>query len=238
MMFDFEKIQHDFNKSSAFYSKNSLLQKSIAIDLIKLASSYITKDSAILDLGCGFGQIAALLATKELTNVTMVDNASKMLDIAKKNFPKYNIIEDDINNLNKLDQSYDVIFANMSLHWCNDINSTIKNAQNHLKKNGKIFISIPSENSFQELHEINQKLKTKLNLGPLINANHLKNQQIITKEYSQNFNSLSELLKNFKKTGTGFKSKNIKPILKSDYNYLKSINDKYKTLSWEIIFIT
>ena len=124
-MLDSEKIQHDFNKSSAFYSENSLLQKSIAIDLINLATPYITKDSKILDLGCGSGQIAALLALKELTNITMVDNASKMLDIARKNFPKHNIIEDDISSLTKLNQSYDVIFANMSLHWCADINIAI-----------------------------------------------------------------------------------------------------------------
>jgi ubiquinone/menaquinone biosynthesis C-methylase UbiE len=238
MMLDSEKIQHDFNKSSAFYTENSLLQKSIAIDLINLAAPYTTKDSKILDLGCGSGQIAALLAKQEITNITMVDNASKMLDIARENFPKYNIIEDDINCLTKLNQLYDVIFANMSLHWCAEINTAIKNAKKHLKPNGKIFISIPSENSFQELHEINQKLKSKLKLGPLINPENLKNQQTQTKKYSQSFASLLELLKNFKKTGTGSKSSENKAILKSDYNYLKSVNEKYKTLSWEIIFIT
>ena len=238
MMLDSEKIQHDFNKSSAYYTENSLLQKSIAIDLINLAKPYITKDSKILDLGCGSGQIAALLELKEFTNITMVDNATKMLDIARRNFPKTNIIEDDISNLTKLNQSYDVIFANMSLHWCSDINAAIKNAKYYLKPNGKIFISIPSENSFKELHEINKKLKNKLKLGPLINPENLRSHKIHIKKYSQSFDSLLELLKNFKKTGTGSKSNEHKAILKSDYHYLKSINEKYKSLSWEIIFIT
>ncbi len=240
MMLDFDKIQHDFNKSSAFYTENSLLQKNIAVDLINLAAPYITKDSNILDLGCGSGKIAALLANNKLTNITMVDNASEMLNIARKKFPNYNFIEDDINNLNKLNQSYDIIFANMSLHWCADINTAIANAKKYLKPNGKIFISIPSDNSFQELNEINQKLKTKLKLGPLINKADLKlkNPKMLTQEYIQNFNSLFELLKNFKRTGTGSKFNNNKALLKSDYNYLKSVNDKYKTLSFEIIFIT
>jgi len=237
-MFDSGKIQNDFNKSSDFYSKNSLLQKNIAIDLIKFAEPYVKIDSEILDLGCGTGQIAALLAKQDLTNVTMVDNASKMLDIARRNLSGYNIIEDDINCLKKLNQSFDVIFANMSLHWCNDINAAIKNAKHYLKPNGKIFISIPSDNSFKELHEINKNLKTKLKLGPLITQENLQNQKILTKEYTQNFNSLLELLKNFKRTGTGSKANANKAILKSDYNYLKSVNDKYRTLSWEIIFIT
>ncbi|MBT4922227.1 MAG: methyltransferase domain-containing protein [Rickettsiales bacterium] len=230
-------IKRDFNNKAHYYHTHSSLQKEIAKDLYCLSKDYLTLDSKIIDLGSGDGAIISHIPNKFHKNVTLLDNAQAMLDIAKTEFPSCNIMPGDFNDLSLHKQKYDIIFANMSLHWSLDIKSSLKQIRQILKPNGKIFVSLPSTASFKEITKINQHLTTKLKTNPLIDSEDFLDIIIQTKSYIQDFDSLFDLLHHFKLSGIGYKANNSKPITKADYRYLKQMNDEIKQLSWEIIFI-
>ena len=230
-------IKRDFNQRAEYYHNNSKLQKNIAEDLYLLAKEYIKPNSKILDLGAGSGAIAHYIPNKLHHNITLLDNAKPMLDIAKKQFPNCKTLLADFNDLNEHKQKYDIIFANMSLHWSLNIHETLKQITNLLTINGIIFISLPSNASFKEIKEINLHLSTKLQINPLISPLDFAQNTILTKFYQQDFNSLLELLHHFTLSGTGYKAKHSKALTKADYRYLTTIDNKIKQLSWEIIFV-
>ncbi|MBL6785724.1 MAG: methyltransferase domain-containing protein [Rickettsiales bacterium] len=232
-----DKIKHDFNKKADYYNSNAKIQRKIANDLVAFAYSKIKNNSIILDVGSGTGQIAEALDPKHHKNITLLDNSKSMLEIAQTNFPACKFIYKDFDDLSDLPDRYDCIFANMSLHWSNDHKLIISNLRNLLNDKGNLFISLPTENSFKELKSINKNLHKKLDLAPLITTDDLDANKITLKSYKENFNSLFEILKHFKKNGTGSKNTGIKPLKKSDYQFLLNNNYKVKSLSWEIAFL-
>ena len=107
------------------------------------------KDATILELGCGTGKHALLLAEKGL-NIHGVDMSADMLDQAKlliadspdENRGKVTLAQGDVRNY-RTDQRFDVcisLFHVMSYQTKNaDLQATFKTAAEHLKPGG-IFI--------------------------------------------------------------------------------------------------
>jgi len=112
-------------------------------------SKYISNSRrSILDLGCGTGGHALILAEKGY-KVTGIDLSRKMLEIgerkAKKRRLNIKFIKGDIRNT-ELNQKFDAVismFAVMSYQVANqDLISTFKTAWKHLKKNGLFIFDI------------------------------------------------------------------------------------------------
>src|SRR6185437_15326187 len=70
---------------------------------------------SVLDIGCGTGQTAAFLAQRFKCHVTAIDNHSIMIKKARERFGNDDssvlVIEGDAQNLDLLDNSFDLIIA-------------------------------------------------------------------------------------------------------------------------------
>lgn len=103
-----------------------------------------------LDLGCGIGQFTKYWQDKGF-NVTAVDISKKALNKLKENIPNANVKVLDISEkLPFLDSSFDVVFANLSIHYFDS--ETTKKVMSEIKrvlKDGGYFIG--TVNSYNTL---------------------------------------------------------------------------------------
>ena len=99
----------------------------------------------ILDLGCGAGQDSVYFAKKGLI-VTAIDFSETWIQLVPKNINNLKIIAKDILNLDFKNNSFDVIYAHLSLHYFDDDSTTqiFNKLHNILNKNGLLFIKCKS----------------------------------------------------------------------------------------------
>ena len=127
---------------------------------------------AILDLGCGTGELSAYLA--ELVQlegyVVGVDPDVKRLDLAKathRDIKNLSFVEGNSDNFDGLGcEKYDIIFLNQVLHWIPSKQQAFQNMFSSLKEGGKIAIQYTDHlhpfmaTALEELFpEIKQRIK-------------------------------------------------------------------------------
>ena len=104
-----------------------------------LSKCIISKDSRILDLGCGIGAFVKYLNEQGFKNTTGVVNNKKLYDISKERFG-VNIIEDDmIKYMKNNKKSFDIIFNIESVGYV-DINLYFKSAYSCLDNYGVVVL--------------------------------------------------------------------------------------------------
>jgi len=116
------------------------------IDPVILQTLGDVKNKKIIEIGCGNGYFARLLAKKG-AKVTAIDLSGKLLTFAiKRERAKPLSIEylvRDAANLHGIkSNSFDIAVANMSLMDITDVEGAIKEASRVLRKNGKFIFSI------------------------------------------------------------------------------------------------
>ncbi|MFP4645960.1 MAG: class I SAM-dependent methyltransferase [Candidatus Woesearchaeota archaeon] len=103
----------------------------------------------LLDLGCGDGRDSLFFASEGLT-VTSVDYSEngikKLNELSKEKGLKINPIQTDMRKIDFPDNSFDVIYAHLSLHYFDDEETTMlfENLFRILKQDGLIFIKCKS----------------------------------------------------------------------------------------------
>ena len=109
---------------------------------------------AILDLGCGTGELSAYLA--ELVGpegkVVAVDPDKERILLAQQSFGEVknlSFVEGSASNFPGIgSQSYDIVFSNQVIHWIPDKEEVFKNVLKSLKKWRKISRSLRRASSF------------------------------------------------------------------------------------------
>ena len=98
---------------------------------------YTKKGNSVLDIGIGTGQSSEALQ-RAGCKVTGIDISAKMLEIAKKKFPKFKLYKADIeNNLPALkDKKFDIVVAIGVLEFVNDIEKVLRKVHKLLKPDG------------------------------------------------------------------------------------------------------
>ena len=101
------------------------------------------KDFNILDLGCGFGWHAKYFIQHGAKSVRAVDVSRKMLTKAREMNNDDNIlyIEDDIERTEIKENSYDLIFSSLVMHYVKDYPALVERIYKGLKKGGILIFS-------------------------------------------------------------------------------------------------
>ncbi len=150
------------------YWKNKWLSRpqepvnNFAVRAYKIIKSKRLK--TLLDLGCGDGRDSVYFFNKGL-KVTAVDFSLSGIKKLKSQNPKINCILADIRKMKLKANSFDVIYAHLSLHYFDDktTNKIFNNLYHTLKKKGLIFIKCKSvdDTLFGEGEKISENMYKK-----------------------------------------------------------------------------
>ncbi len=226
-MLNKQLIQEKFEKSISTYNSNATIQKQMALKLINLIERKNFKN--ILEIGSYTG-ILTELAIKKFTfeKYFAIDiiNSKKYIEKLSPNI----IFEKADIEVYTPKQKFDLIIANASLQWCNDLFKTIQKLQNYLNKDGILAISIFGEQNLKEIKDIfNVSLKY-----PKINEikNHLNDNTYIEEEIKiLNFKTGKNILEHLKYTGVNAVEQNPLSLIeiKNNLQKLKELYDNKLT---------
>ena len=131
----------------------------------KYLGKNITKNSKVLEVGCGEGRSLKdiLPITKNLTGI---DNDQKAVDDAKKrfkNYPSVKIIKAEAKELPFKAEEFDfVICMTTFANFGKDKFKVLEEMKRTLKKNGRIIISVFNENAWETRSKVYKKVGAKI----------------------------------------------------------------------------
>ena len=94
----------------------------------------------ILDLGCGTGYLAHLIA-KQGARVTGVDSSSDMIEKARSAYPDLEFVRASATDL-QFDRPFDAVFSNAVLHWVMDKEAAIDSIHRSLRSGGRFVMEM------------------------------------------------------------------------------------------------
>ncbi len=105
----------------------------------------------ILDLGSGPGQLIEELynKNKEL-NITGIDFSEGMIKASKEKNPQATHIKMDVEDLNKIEEKFNIIFCTHSLPYYKNPKKVLESLNNILLDNGDLYMGFASGNSFYD----------------------------------------------------------------------------------------
>jgi trans-aconitate 2-methyltransferase len=99
---------------------------------------------AIVDLGCGPGNSAAVLRERwPGTDVTGIDNAPDMLARARRDHPDFRWEEGDIGSW-RPGQTFDLVFSNAALQWVPDHAALLPRLLSYVAEGGALAFQMPA----------------------------------------------------------------------------------------------
>lgn len=164
-LLDKHAVANAFSKAAANYELHAGLQREVGEQLCRRLQGFLCSRSAptrVLDAGSGPGlfarRISALLpATLAQSEVVALDLSMGMLQqsVAAACVNHRNIahLQADFDALPLSPHSFDAIFANFALQWCEDFASTLQGLAALLRPGGELVLSTLAEGSLAELRE-------------------------------------------------------------------------------------
>ena len=118
-------------------------------ELIDHLSLEKCEECSVLDLGCGTGHLASVLAKKlgERGTVTGIDPDPARIAIAKRNNAQLKNISFLVGSSDDIASGavYDLVFSNHVMHWIGDKKSAFRNVYKSLKVGGEFAISCATD---------------------------------------------------------------------------------------------
>lgn len=157
MPLEYEAIRKSFNAVADQYEENAVLQKEVLSRLIERLADEKTLNPDLqplnlLDLGSGPGLAAPhLFELFPQLHITALDFSQNMLNQISPHSMIKSILA-DVHDVPLADESMDIVFANMLLHWSNE-KDVFKEAYRLLKPGGLIVMSALGETSLFELKQ-------------------------------------------------------------------------------------
>lgn len=115
-----------------------------------------TSAPAILDIGCGPGNISKYISDKiPNAGITGIDYSEKMIQLAKKNLPNGKFEMMDCRDINKIEGEFDAVISGFCLPYLNtkEVDDFFSNVNNLLKNDGVAYFSFvegsPGNSKFQ-----------------------------------------------------------------------------------------
>lgn len=156
---DKTQVRHAFNRATAHYDRAAILQREIGDRMLERLDLIRINPEKILDIGSGTGKFTTALAKRyKKSQVIAIDIAPAMLNYARRHTPLLNkwrnrqqFICGDAEFLPVADDSADMIFSNLVLQWCNDLDQVFSEFRRVLKPGGLLMFSTFGPDTLVEL---------------------------------------------------------------------------------------
>jgi 2-polyprenyl-3-methyl-5-hydroxy-6-metoxy-1,4-benzoquinol methylase len=126
---------------------NSLFSLTRYAEMYDLLSTYINKDSRILDVGCALGGFLKFLKDKGIKNVYGIDVIEEYVELADDK----NITIGSVYDLPFEDNSFDVIILEQVMEHLADLKTPIGEIRRVLTDDGVLFVGVPNASKYDNL---------------------------------------------------------------------------------------
>lgn len=109
---------------------------------------YINKDSKILDVAGGYGELAKYLVDKGFPNVTVLEMKDECIEYIKKN--GLNVMEGNLLNI-VVKEQYDLVVCSHDLEHFIDVDTALKKIMELTNDKGHIYVEIPNIEEYSKL---------------------------------------------------------------------------------------
>ncbi|MGQ0442243.1 MAG: malonyl-ACP O-methyltransferase BioC [Methylophilaceae bacterium] len=156
---DKARVRASFNRAAPTYDAAAVLQKLVREEMLSRLDLINVLPRTILDAGCGTGHASfALQKYFKKSSVFSLDLALSMLQKTRLQQPwvqkiltKQRLICADIESLPIADRSMDLVWSNLALQWCNDLDKSFAEIQRVLQPNGLFMFSTFGPDTLKEL---------------------------------------------------------------------------------------
>ena len=152
-------VRASFNRAASTYDAAAVLQKLVREEMLSRLDLVKIKPAAILDAGCGTGHGSFALQKRfSSAQVISLDIALGMLQQTKaqrpflnKMFNQQHLLCADIESLPLVDNSVGMVWSNLALQWCNDLDAAFSELARVLQPEGLIMFSTFGPDTLKEL---------------------------------------------------------------------------------------
>ncbi len=148
-----------FEHSAAHYDEVAVLQREVASRLLERLDLFKLQPHAILEVGCGTGYCTGALATHyPKARIVAMDIAHAMVRHTRERFSFFQrkwrghgFACADAEKLPFADQSFEMIFSNLTVQWCGDHEGVFNEFRRVLKPGGVLLFSTLGPDTLKEL---------------------------------------------------------------------------------------
>ena len=156
---DKARVRASFDRAAKTYDAAAVLQKLVRTEMLSRLDLVKIKPKAMLDAGCGTGHGSFGLQNKfKNAQVVSLDIALGMLQKTKsqqpflnKLFNKQHLVCADIENLPITSGSMGLVWSNLALQWCNDLDGAFAEVARVLQPNSLFMFSTFGPDTLKEL---------------------------------------------------------------------------------------
>lgn len=156
---DKRAVRKAFEHSAAHYDEVAVLQREVATRLLERLALFKLQPQAILDIGCGTGHCTHALAehypkariiAMDLAH-TMVRHTRERFSFLQRKWRGHGFACADAERLPFADHSFEMIFSNLTLQWCGDLEGVFSEFRRVLKPGGVVLFSTLGPDTLKEL---------------------------------------------------------------------------------------
>ncbi|MCK5262897.1 MAG: malonyl-ACP O-methyltransferase BioC [Gammaproteobacteria bacterium] len=154
-IFDQQRVRRAFDKAADSYDEAAVLQKEVCKRLLEKLDVVRLSPGWILDAGTGTGEAVKPLQKKyKKAELVMFDLSESMLQKAVKQgalLRKPHQVCGNIESLPFANQSFDLLFSNLAMQWCNDLGAALTEFKRVLKPGALLQFATFGPDTLKEL---------------------------------------------------------------------------------------
>ncbi|MES2636361.1 MAG: malonyl-ACP O-methyltransferase BioC [Pseudomonadota bacterium] len=165
---DKARVRASFDRAAQTYDAAAILQKLVRTEMLSRLDLVKIKPKVILDAGCGTGHGSFALQKKfSSAQVVSLDIALAMLQktyqqqsFLSKLFKQKNLVCADIERLPIASMSLGMVWSNLALQWCNDLDAAFGEVARVLQPDGLFMFSTFGPDTLKELRTATHNVNT------------------------------------------------------------------------------
>jgi malonyl-CoA O-methyltransferase len=159
---DKKRVQRAFSRAAVSYDAAAVLQREVLERMFERLDVVALKPQRILDAGCGTGLGGRRLAARyRNSRVLGLDFSLPMLQAAERQLSwvqrrlskRHSFVCGDIEALPIQTGNLDLIWSNLALQWCNDLDAAFSEMQRVLQPEGLLMFSTFGPDTLTELRQ-------------------------------------------------------------------------------------
>ncbi len=158
---DRQRVRVSFERAAQRYDEHAVLQHEVGQRMLERLELIRLQPRRIVDIGAGTGRASVALARRySKSRVVAVDLAMAMLHRARRRQPlrftwprRFHYVCADAQHLPLADDTVDLLFSNLTLQWCNDLDQALREFRRVAAPGGLVMFSTFGPDTLMELRE-------------------------------------------------------------------------------------